>query len=261
MPKQTRYGNSYPSGLDIGGVPLVVTTSGDTIGSTVYYVHAQDTSYPHASDANSGLKKDRPLATIDVAIGKCRADAGDVVLVLPGHTEDVTANSIDLDVAGVSLIGMGTGDNRPRLSYGVSTSLMAIGASNVLVKNLTFAAGITVVAAAIDVETLNDDVIIEDCSFVCDTLTTDEFNDAILVKDSCDRFAVRNCYFDMDQAAAQSAINIAASCLGCTIEDNIIQGDYAVAPHWNDRRGCFDRPVNSAVARAPFRFSPQPVDR
>ena len=49
-------------------------------------------------------------ADIDTAIAACTAAAGDVILVLPGHAENLAADSaIDLDVAGVSIVGMGVG--------------------------------------------------------------------------------------------------------------------------------------------------------
>lgn len=56
----------------------------------------------------------RFAATIDAAIGYTTASRGDVILVAPGHTETITgAAGIALDVAGVSVIGLGTGSDRP----------------------------------------------------------------------------------------------------------------------------------------------------
>src|SRR3970282_1408970 len=70
------------------------------------------------SNANSGKSPQEPFATIDYAIGRCTASRGDIIYVLPGHLELLTtAGQIALDVAGVSVIGLGMGLNRPRLQY------------------------------------------------------------------------------------------------------------------------------------------------
>ena len=47
----------------------------------------------------------RVHTTIAAALDNCVANRGDVILVLPGYTETVTA-ALALDVAGVSVIGL-----------------------------------------------------------------------------------------------------------------------------------------------------------
>jgi len=86
----------------------------------------------------------RYAATIDAAIGYTTASRGDVILVAPGHTESVTgASGITLDVAGVTIIGLGVGNNRPVITFSSSTAAsFDITASNCRVKNLVGVAGI-----------------------------------------------------------------------------------------------------------------------
>ena len=61
----------------------------------------------------------RYFQTIDAAINATTASRGDTIYVAPNHTETFTgAAGFALDVAGVSLIGLGVGNNRPVLTYG-----------------------------------------------------------------------------------------------------------------------------------------------
>ena len=75
---------------------------------------------------------------IDAAIGECTANAGDTILVMPGHSETVSAASgITADVAGVSIIGLGVGSDVPVISFGTATTAsMDLTADNVKIKNI-----------------------------------------------------------------------------------------------------------------------------
>lgn len=90
----------------------------------------------------------RFFATIDAAIGACTANAGDTIFVLPGHTEAVTATSIALDVAGVSIIGLGSGAMKPTLTFGATDSAINVTAANGKFQNLRLTAGIGDVVTA-----------------------------------------------------------------------------------------------------------------
>ena len=55
------------------------------------------------------------LATLDAAFALCTADKGYRIIILPNHSETVTGvGGITADVAGVSVIGLGIGAQRPR---------------------------------------------------------------------------------------------------------------------------------------------------
>lgn len=90
----------------------------------------------------------RYAATIDAAIGLCTANAGDVIYVLPGHTESVTATSIACDVAGVSIIGLGSGSLKPTLTFGATDSAINVTAANCTWQNFRITAGIGNVVTA-----------------------------------------------------------------------------------------------------------------
>lgn len=92
--------------------------------------------------------KVRFAATVDAAIGMCTANAGDTIYVLPGHTETVTSTSIALDVAGVQVIGLGTGLNRPTFTFSTAAATITVSAANCGWKNMHHIANFADVAAA-----------------------------------------------------------------------------------------------------------------
>lgn len=98
---------------------------------------------------SEGTSPDTAVATIDAAINLCTASRGDVVYVLPGHTEAVTSTSIACDVAGVTFIGLGVGSNKPTLTFGATDSRINVTAANCSWQNFRFTAGIGDVVTAV----------------------------------------------------------------------------------------------------------------
>lgn len=122
---------NFPGGITVAGMPVLPAGLPPTTGA-VFYVHSGT-----GSALNSGVSITEPLATIDQAINKCTANKGDLILVLPGHAETLSAaGAIAADVAGISIIGLGNGTNRPTLSFGHTAATFAISAANVTVANL-----------------------------------------------------------------------------------------------------------------------------
>jgi len=96
------------------------------------------------SSSGNGKTWGGAFKTLNEAIGFCTADSGDVIYLAPGHTESIiSVAQIDVDCAGVTIIGSGNGDNRP--TFTVSTAddaLMLISADNCALRNLIFVNGI-----------------------------------------------------------------------------------------------------------------------
>lgn len=111
-----------------------------------------------------GQHPDTPFATLDYAIGQATADQGDVIYVMPGHAETTTAE-ITVDKAGISIIGLGTGRNRPAFTANFASAgdTMAIDSANVRIKNLRFVSSSASQNAQLDVTAA--DAVIEDCVF------------------------------------------------------------------------------------------------
>lgn len=95
----------------------------------------------------------RLFSTLDEAVGNCTANAGDTIYVLPGHTEDVTTTSIALDVAGINIVCLGSGTNRPTFTYGAAAATITVSAANISWKGGLFVGNFDNVAAAFTVTT------------------------------------------------------------------------------------------------------------
>ena len=165
----SNYPKGFAHGINIRGIPLQVAHPGK-----VFWVNNSGV-LPEggigASDGNDGTYL-RPFLTLDYAIGRCTAGRGDIIMVMPGHIEAVTATSIAMDVAGVAIVGLGEGDNRPLFNFGVTTSTITISAANCSIKNVilkatvdSVVAGITLTAAAdgltLDLETRDTSAAVE----------------------------------------------------------------------------------------------------
>lgn len=208
-----------PALHDIGGTPVY---------GNVFFV---DSGHANAADTASEGTKRKPFATIDYAVGQCTANNGDVIIVAPGHAETITtANQIDVDVAGVSIIGCGNGANRPTLTYTVAAGEMVIGASNVLIENIRFVSSVTSVLKAIDIEDGVDYTTIRNCEFTVETANTDEFNTTITLADNNIGTTIENCLIDMELGSAVNGIhmdNATGADIRTVIRNNRIQGDFS----------------------------------
>ncbi len=106
----------------------------------------------------------RFAATVDAAMGYCTASRGDVILVAPGHTESLkTAAAIAQDVAGVSVIGLGVGNNRPVFTFDSTdnSATWAISGNNCALKNVVLVCGDDALTNALVVTGDNCDIDIE----------------------------------------------------------------------------------------------------
>lgn len=126
---------NFPNGLSSFGMPLV----GGGIppishGAGVFWV---DSSV--GINAPGRGTPDRPFASIAGAFASCVADRGDLIMVDVGHTETVTsATACVLNKAGVTVVGIGTGTKRPKVTYTATAATVSITAANVTLTNIVF---------------------------------------------------------------------------------------------------------------------------
>ena len=103
-----------------GGLPIIQDVK--YISGNVFFVDNSAPAAQRADTAGYGKHPDKPFSTIDFAVGQCTATQGDAIFVLPGHSETLTAAAgIDLDVAGISVVGLGRGTARPTIAMSTST--------------------------------------------------------------------------------------------------------------------------------------------
>jgi hypothetical protein len=211
---------NFPNGISSMGVPVNGGISGK-----VFFV-----SSVVGSDGNKGTSTDKPFGTIDYAVGQCSANKGDIIYVMPNHTEAVVAaGDIDLDVAGISVIGIGNGTDMPRVDFTLAAGSFVIGAANVLVQNINFHANVPEVVVGVDVEAGVDHASILGCRFDVETTGTDEFLISIQTNDASNFARIEGCDIDNGLGAAVHAIKFTADTDGTVVKGNTIQGDYSTA--------------------------------
>lgn len=214
----TNFQNGFDYGVTLRGMPVL-----NSYGGNVYWVDS-------GSGANTGDGTfDFPYATIDYAIGRCTANNGDVIMVKPGHSEAISTADIDLDVAGVTIVGLGNGSDMPEITYTGTTDTTTFDASadNCAVYGLRFLFDDNdAVDSAMVIN--GDNVEVAGCEFVAgandqpDTFITVGVADG----DADDAYIHHNRFVSVT-AGANSAILLAKDHVNVRIEDNIIDGDWA----------------------------------
>lgn len=166
----------------------------------------------------------RYAATIDAAIGLCTAGAGDIIYVLPGHTETVTATSIAHDVSSVSIIGLGRGSVRPTLTFSTAAATITVTAPNGRWSNFIMIANFADVAAAFTLGATSTDFQFDNCEFRETGTDLNWFNIVVTgsTANASDGLTVLNNKAFMSDAAAKSFISILGTNARLTANDNIV---------------------------------------
>jgi hypothetical protein len=121
------------NGLINYGVSQLGSGSVFTTG-TVYYV-----SSTSGSNENIGTDPAFPKATVAGAQSAATASKGDIVVILPGHTETLTA-ALTLSKAGVGYVGLGYGSMRPTFTGNGAIDAISVTGANVMIANVRFPA-------------------------------------------------------------------------------------------------------------------------
>ncbi len=206
-----------------GGMFSVVNESLTT--GNIFFVDSG--SNTGADGAGYGQNPDAPCLTIDYAVGLCTANNGDRIYVMPGHAETVSAaGGLDLDIAGITIIGIGDGTDTPTVTLDTAdTADVDVDAANVTIENIHFKSGFADVAVCLDVNAT--DFTCRNCRF---TEAADNQNFLVCVQDAAanasDRITVEDCYALQDDAANTHFINLAGTPKGCIVRNNTLIGDW-----------------------------------
>lgn len=209
----------FLSEASVGAVPTVGLSRVLTTG-TVYFVDSNS-----GASTNAGTTPDAALDSLSSALSLVTANAGDVILFMPGHAETVTANT-ELTVEGITLRSLGNGDNRAVFTFGTATTAnLEIKADNITIDNIVFKNNIDNQASII--ESIKAYTVIKNCEFY--EGSSKQFLDGILFNNTaCDHCKVLNCRFIQATDGGDAAIEIAKA-----IDDLEIAGCY-IHGNWDD---------------------------
>lgn len=231
----SNYPNGFVNGVTIREVPITQTNPGK-----IFWVNNSGVLLPDAVDGvdqpgESNGTFNRPFRTLDFAIGQCTANRGDIIVIMPGYTKTITlATEIVMDVAGVAIVGMGSGSLRPTITFGAAAANIPITAANVSVTNVLHVANFADVASAYTATgtATPTDFTVEGCEFR-DTSSILNFIKCVTgnaTANNLDGFNfAKNRVWGLGTTAATTAVSILEVCDRMTLSDN-----YIVMPAVND---------------------------
>lgn len=212
--------NAFYSQQQPGGI-FTITDNRFTTGN-IWFVN----SATGVDDTAHGQNPDAPFKTINYPSTQCVAGNGDFIYVMPGHTEVIAAaGGITLGVANVTVVGLGTGRNRPTISFSTAnTGTLAITAAQVTLQNLVVdCTGFAAVAAPVKVTG-------SDCTIQnCDVILANSTNQAVcgvLTTATANRLTVQNCTLRGTNNAGVEAAIIIVGGDGHILQNNFIIGAF-----------------------------------
>lgn len=166
----------------------------------------------------------RVFTTIDAAVSVCVANRGDVIYVAPGHTETLSsATAISLDIAGITIIGLGNGAQRPTLTFDTATTTtIPVSAANIKISNMIFTANFADIVSVFTLTTAKN-FTLENCYFKA-TATNMNFLyvvDTNTTTDDAQGLTIRGCKWIEPDTATLSMVKMDG-----TNSDVIIQNNY-----------------------------------
>jgi hypothetical protein len=217
-----------------GGV-LAIESQDITTGDR-FYVDAGASGV--GSTASYGNDPGSPLASLALAfsLNKPTANNGDIIYLMPGHTESVIAAAgIACGRAGVKVIGLGDKDNRPIISFTTDANAdIDIDAADITFENISFRCDIADLAAAIDVNASG--FTMRNCSFMGTDAADEAFLISVITDAAADDMTIENCQFHYLNAEDGTAITTTSTeCIRLVgadrakIKDCYISGDFTTA--------------------------------
>lgn len=203
-----------------GGVNQLGGGSLFTTGK-VYYV-----SSTKGSNGNIGTDPDFPLATIAGAQSSATASVGDIVVVMPGHSETMTT-ALTLSKAGVTYMGLGNGLLRPSITGNGTIDAIDITANNVTVENFQFPAPGTDDQTS-DINVSGSGVAIRNTYHIGST-TAKNKTDLITVASGANDLLIEGMQAYNTVVDCVSAISLEAAVARPVIQNCLIQGTFSTA--------------------------------
>lgn len=148
-----------------------------------------DSGATGATDAAGyGQSPDKPFATLDYAESVCTANNGDVIYLMPGHAETVaTAGAISFTLAGITVIGLGKGADRPTFTFSATAATWTIAGASTHIENIIIKPSINAVVSPLLIS--GADCILKDIE-AQDASATVEMQAVVLTTATADRLLI-----------------------------------------------------------------------
>ena len=206
-----------------GGILSIVNEELTT--GEIFFVHSGT-----GTDATTqGGTPDRPFATLDYAVGQCTANQFDRIYLMPGHAETVIAAAqIDLDVAGIEIIGLGRGSLIPTFTFATAaTADIDVDAANITMRNVRFVGNIDALTAGVDVNAAH--FTIEDFEFVESDPASKQVARLFALDAAADFCTIRRGVMQFSDTAGSVTAILLTGCDHTVIADCSIHGNFSAA--------------------------------
>lgn len=211
-----------------GGISKVFNSAPN---AKIFFVGA--TSLPSFADFLDEFGPDiqagnRVFSTLSAALTDANVVTarGDVIYVLPGHTETISAAAgISISKSGLSIIGLGVGGARPTFTYSTSAAAsFDVSGANTLIQNIRFVINVASVTAFHNVSAA--DVTFDQCEWSYQNSTLAAVN-VILTAATADRIKVTNNQFNgvaATSAGATTSVFKHEAGVDYIFQNNIVSG-------------------------------------
>lgn len=218
----SHFPNGFTNGVTIRGVPLQQANPG-----AVFFVNnssALAVGGTAGSNGNPGTYQ-KPFSTIDYAVGRCTANRGDLIFVMPGHAETIsTATALSLDVAGISIVGLGSGTNRPTITLDTATTTtIPVSAANIAIANIIFTANFADIVSCFTLTTAKN-FCLDRCAIKATATNMNFLNvvDTDATTNNADGLTIINCSWVEPDLATLGFVKMDGSNANIVIENNTV---------------------------------------
>lgn len=150
--------NTYSSGAGGASGAELATISPLIMSGTIVYLDSVT-----GDDAYTGLERVKPVATLAQAV--TNSSNNGIIDVFAGHQETLTAVQT-IGLTGLSIVGEGTGGNRPKFTRNVDDEMFDVTGAGLLLDNLYFvASGTSSTAGRVRIASVACEV--TNCYFEC----------------------------------------------------------------------------------------------
>ena len=215
--------------------PLYVgsQTGGGTVVSSATLTTGQIWYVDSATGTDAvgyGRTPDAPFASMNYCdtrlAAESRGNKGDMVIVMPGHTETISAAAgCDLNTGGVYWRGIGTGSSTPLLTFGTAVGAdLNIDAAGITLENFRITTTIDALTGPIDVNAAGftfKNILFED--------GTGQVTDFLVADANADLMVIDNVRYTGAAAAGTNSAFVLAGCDDVEIKNCFIFGNFAVS--------------------------------
>ena len=185
----------------------------------------------NGSANNSGSSWDNAFATVDQAIAECTAIKGDHIYAAPWHVESESVSSASIftmSKAGVSLIGITQGRQRPTFTISIADATATVSAANCLIKNIKIVSAIEDLAVGLTLSAAADGTTVDGCILADGGTAILEMVLGISIAAAAADITINDNFFNTFAAGSGtlSAIKAVGAADRLWITNNVFSGDW-----------------------------------